>query len=214
MPDGDNAVPEKPDDRESEEAHVYPLVLGTSLNEKALKHLKIWARSKAGDALEVLDKRVLNTQSAMKRAPKYLFQKRSFGLRTEVIPRDDLSWLNEFDVKQRRLSLYGNEEPVSVTIIPEELAKQRPSLVAFIYGHLHELEGSAPYKALDDKGQVPAIAIGFYYPRLILMSLDELKDVLGKIDEVPPQTLQVFRIKVDSKYQRFREVILDDAPFL
>ena len=206
---GGPALTEAPDAAEDIEP-TPDLIPSPVLEGKARHYLKVWLRENWDKAHEVFDTRLWISPSGP--LPPFYYQKRSFALNSEVLTKEDLAWLSEQQVLRRELSLPGDGAPVTVVVVPQDLAIKRPSLAELIRDHLHELEGSAPYLELEVPGGAPIPAIGRYYPRLVLIQLPKLKEVLKEVDEVPLDTLKAVRLTVNGKARRHREIIFDDAP--
>ena len=206
---GGPASSEAPDAAEDIEP-TPDLIPSPGLEGKARHHFKMWLRDNWDKAHEVFDTRLWISPSGP--VPPFYYQKRSFALNSEVLTKEDLEWLSEQQVLRRELSLPGGGAPVTVVVVPQDLAIKRPSLAEFIRDHLHELEGSAPYLKLEVPGGAPIPAIGRYYPRLVLIQLPKLKEVLKEVDGTPLDTLKAVRLTVNGKARRHREIIFDDAP--
>ena len=189
------------------------LSLGSSLSGKSLHCVKAWGIKSKTKAVEVLNKRVKNNQNSTKAAP-YYYQKRSFALSLDKVSSKELAWLRQRDAHFQEISLRGHENSVKVVVIPEDLAVQRPNLCSVIRTHLHELEGSAPFQTLKVEERESVVVVGRYYPRLMLVSLGTLNKVLKKVGATPPDDLEEVRLSVAGKNPRFREILVDDAPFL
>lgn len=192
---------------------IQPLILGSSLNGKALECLKAWAIKRHTKAVEILNKRVKGNQNNTK-AASYYYQKRSFALSLDMVPPKELAWLGQQDAQHQEISLWGHEHSVKVVVIPEDLAVQRPKLQAIIMTHLSELENSAPFQSLELAERKSVLVSGYYYPRLMLVPMSTLKTVLKDVDSRPLNELEEVRLSVGGKNPRIRMVLLDDAPLL
>ena len=189
------------------------LTLNSSLSGESLRALKEWGNKVAPKAAEVLNKYVRGNKNKIKAAP-YYFQRRSFALVVGQVPNEELKWLKNQELEYQEITLHGHKEPTKVVVIPQELATERPTLSTYIRTHLHLLEGSAPFKALKDKEREKIVVVGCYYPRLMMVPLETLKEVLKNVDETPPGDLEEVRLEVEGKKRRYRVVLVDDAPFL